>query len=340
MTSKILEVNSIPIPPHLAGLLKRSLGRNGTGFDEAAFLQQLHYWTMNANTTGYVVGGVKWIYNSLKEWLGQFCWMSEYGLRKAIANLKQLGLIQTAQHWISEYKRVMFYRIDYERLKDFSGETCDLITPPGVNSDRIDVSTVHTSITETSSETSLTRQQTDVVAVITSELEQEDTQSKGDSTTVIEIEGAIASARENIPPSSGESSKIADANFPELVEEVAAALHKPAETLPLNLKKAIEQFSDRVKGAIAYLKYQQSKRGITNPVGYLYQAIVSGWELAIAEPTLSVVPVGFKEWFDQAKAQGIVVAATTIEGVHHTLHVERGWVMTTELMAEVGRSLQ
>ena len=99
MTSKLLEANSIPIPPQLAGFLKQALGRSGTGFDEGAFLQQLHYWSTNAGTTGHVIDGVKWIYNSLKDWREQFPWMSEYGLRKAINNLKKLGLIHTAQHW-------------------------------------------------------------------------------------------------------------------------------------------------------------------------------------------------------------------------------------------------
>ena len=66
MNSKTLEANSIPIPPHLAGLLKQALGRTGTGFDEGAFLQQLHYWTLNLATEGWIVDGVKWIYNSLK----------------------------------------------------------------------------------------------------------------------------------------------------------------------------------------------------------------------------------------------------------------------------------
>ncbi|MBD2119309.1 hypothetical protein [Trichocoleus sp. FACHB-262] len=101
MNSKTLEVNSIPIPPQLTGLLKRALGRTGTGFDEGAFLQQLQYWTVNSETRGWLSNGMKWIYNSLKAWQKRFPWMSEYGLRKAIANLKKLGLIQTAQHWLT-----------------------------------------------------------------------------------------------------------------------------------------------------------------------------------------------------------------------------------------------
>jgi hypothetical protein len=164
MNSKTLEANSIPIPPHLAGLLKQALGRTGTGFDEGAFLQQLHYWTLNSATTGWIVDGVKWIYNSLKSWQQQFPWMSEYGLRKAIANLKKLGLIETAQHWISQYKRVMFYRIDYERLKVFAPDVCDLITTRCVNSNQFNVQPEHATYTDTSSNTSLSEQQTAVVS--------------------------------------------------------------------------------------------------------------------------------------------------------------------------------
>jgi len=115
-----LESNSIPIPPQLIGRLKQTLGRSGTGFDEGAFLQQLHYWLQNPNSSGWIVDGAKWAYNSLKSWLTQFPWMTEYALRKAIANLQKLGLIQTAQHWINTYNRVMFYRIDYERLQAFA----------------------------------------------------------------------------------------------------------------------------------------------------------------------------------------------------------------------------
>jgi hypothetical protein len=334
MTSQTLEPNSIPIPPHLAGLLKRSLGRSGTGFDEAAFLQQLHYWATNSNTTGYVVEGVKWIYNSLKTWLSQFRWMSEYGLRKAIANLKKLGLIQTAQHWISQYKRVMFYRIDYERLNAFMGETCDLITPPDVNSDRLDVSPDHTSITEITSNITLTRQQTDdVVVLMNDEINLEDTQATEGLASIAQEERAIASGGENMPPSSGETSKIQSENFPELVDAVAAALQQASgERLPVNSRKAIAQFPDRVKGAIDYLKHQQSKRAIANPIGYLYEAIVSGWDLSIAQP--SGLPDGFNQWFQQMKEQGLVLAAMMDNDIHYTLHRDLKWVTTQQLMQQ------
>jgi hypothetical protein len=330
MTSKTLETNAIPIPPQLAGLLKQALGRTGTGFDEGAFLQQLHYWTLNAATKGWLVDGVKWIYNSLKAWQQQFPWMSAYGLRKAIANLKKLGLIETAQHWISQYKRVMFYRLDYERLQAFAGEVCDRITTRCVNSDQFDVQSEHTTDTDTSSNTSLSEQQTVVVAETHASSKDRDSLAPQSCKQVSGVEAEDLGGGTLSPASSGNSFSIQDAAFPELIEAVAQAIAHPAGSpLPTALKRAIAQFPARVQPAIAYLNHQQQQHPIKNPAGYLYEAIVEGWPLAVPQ---AIVPVGFSQWFDQAKAQGLVVAATMIDGVHHTLHVIEGWQSTQQLM--------
>jgi hypothetical protein len=338
MNSKTLEANSIPIPPHLAGLLKQALGRTGTGFDEGAFLQQLHYWTLNSATAGWMVEGVKWIYNSLKSWRQQFPWMSEYGLRKAIANLKKFGLIETAQHWISQYKRVMFYRIDYERLNTFAPDVCDLITTRCVNSDQLDVQTEHTTYTDTSSNTSLSEQQTVVVSEMNESLEDMDSLKTQSCNQASGVETGDLGGGTLSPASSGNNFSIQDAEFPELINAVAQAIaHPTGFPLPIALKKAIAQFPDRVQPAIDYLSQQQQKHQIKNPVGYLYEAIVEGWNLAVPQATLAVsakqhVPAGFSEWFDQMRVKGLVVAATMIEGVHHTLHIQKGWVPTVKLM--------
>lgn len=253
MTSKTLEVNSIPIPPHLAGLLKQALGRTGTGFDEGAFLQQLHYWTLNSATTGWIVDGVKWIYNSLKSWQQQFPWMSEYGLRKAIANLKKLGLIETAQHWISQYKRVMFYRIDYERLKTFASDICGLITTRCVNSDQFDVQTERTTYTDTSSNTSLSEQKTVVVSEMNESLEDMDSLETQSYNRASGVEAGTPGGDSISPASSGNNFAIQDAKFPELIDPelidaVAQAIAHPAAfPLPTALKRAIAEFPDRAQ---------------------------------------------------------------------------------------------
>jgi hypothetical protein len=344
MNSKILEVNSIPIPPQLTGLLKQTLGRAGTGFDEGAFLQQLHYWTLNSETRGWLSNGVKWIYNSLKAWQKQFPWISEYGLRKAIANLKKLALIQTAQHWLTQYKRVMFYRIDYERLQAFAGNLCDLITPRSVNSDRLDVRSNHTSNPEISPETAFSEQRIVVVAeaesvnaveaVTVGELSELPKPSDRCSVPSTELSN---SAKDNSSaPSSGNFLNNQDLEFPELIEAVAQAIGLPSgSSLPKSLKVAIAQFPDRVPAAIAYLQHQRQHHSIRNPSGYLHQAVLQGWNLSIAVSATSALPAGFKQWFDWAKAQGRVLAATTIDGVYHTLHVEQGWLPTKQLMQQL-----
>lgn len=94
-------------------------------------------------------------------------------------------------------------------------------------------------------------------------------------------------------------------------------------------ERVIAQFPNRVQPAIDYLNHQQPKCQINNPVGYLYEVIFEGWNLAVPQ---AIVPAGFSEWFDQMKAQGVVVAATAIDGMHHTLHIQQGWVPTAELM--------
>ncbi|MBD2153098.1 hypothetical protein [Leptolyngbya sp. FACHB-16] len=341
--SKTLEANAIPIGPHLAGLLKRALGKGGTGIDEAAFLQQLHYWTSNSQVAGWLVDGVKWVYNSLHSWLVQLPWMSEYGLRKAIANLKKLGLLQTAQHGLSQYNRVMFYRIDYERLNGFVGGVCEQDASRRVESDRVDVRSDHTSYTETSSDTSFPEQQTAVVVPCMKQDwdegdrppiflgEQEQSQDKGDRSPILLEEPSDGGEDPSSAPSSGKDANNETANFPELMNAVAQAVGLDASALPRNLRRAIAQHPGRIRGAIAYLQHHQQKRKIENPVGYLYEAIVYEWTLPVSQ-SLSIVPHGFNEWFNRARAEGLVVAAMAIDGVHHTLHTQKGWVPTMQLI--------
>ncbi|MBM0744985.1 hypothetical protein JOY44_26050 (plasmid) [Phormidium sp. CLA17] len=333
MSNKTLEINSIPIPPQLAGRLKQALGKSGTGFDEGAFLQQLYYWTLNPATTGWMIDGTKWIYNSLKSWQEQFPWMSEYGLRKAIANLKKLGLIETAQHWISCCKRVMFYRIDYERLNTFTEDFCDLVAPRFVNSDHIDARSGRIANTETSPETSFSEQQTDVVSDMNENLEDMDFLKTQSCNQASEVEAGTLGGDNLSRASSGNDFAIQDAEFPELIDAVAQAVAHPAGSpLPTALKRAIAQFPDRVQAAIDYLNHQQQKQQIKNPVGYLYQAIVKNWKLQIEKN--SILPKGFNEWFDQMKRQGLVVAAMVIDGIHYTLHSQLGWITTTQLIQQ------
>ena len=121
--------------------------------------------------------------------------------------------------------------------------------------------------------------------------------------------------------------------FPELYEAVARAIALPPEApLPASLRGAIARFPERVLKAIDYLNYQRQRQHIRNPARYLYEAIVENWDLSTAGPRASILPAGFRQWFDKARREGQVIAATVIDGIHHTLHVEKGWVPTEHLV--------
>lgn len=182
------------------------------------------------------------------------------------------------------------------------------------------------------SDTSFKQQQTDdVVAFVNEEDEQSALSGETACSPVPREEPSHGEEGLSSAPSSGKNSEIKSENFPELIAAVAQAVGLDSSVLPKNLRRAIAQYPEQVERAIAYLQHQQQKRRIENPVGYLYEAIVSNWGIAVIP---SGVPVGFNEWFNWAKKQGQVLAATTVEGVHHTLHTQRGWLPTAELMRE------
>jgi hypothetical protein len=215
-----------------------------------------------------------------------------------------------------------------------------------VNSDRIEVSTDRTSYTETSSNTSFSEQQTVVVLGVESlgvDDRSEDQSDLAQSDLAVSECDRVSELNLNDSESdpfplasSGNKLETQHPEFPELQDAVVGAIaSSPNDPLPHSLKQAIIQFPERVKvkEAIAYLQHQQQKRQIQNPMGYLYEAIVSGWNLSIARPiSISMLPEGFNEWFDEMKRQGQVAAAMTIDGVHHTLHNQQGWVPTEQLM--------
>ena len=107
--SMALEKNAMPVPPKLAAAI---------GVDEAIILQRLHFWLVKGKSSDYgqVVNGVRWIYNTLDDWLGQFIFFSKWRLRQALKNLRQLGLVLFSQLEKHGWKRIGYYTIDYERL--------------------------------------------------------------------------------------------------------------------------------------------------------------------------------------------------------------------------------
>lgn len=107
-SSKLL-TNELPL------ILLPTLGKKLGSRSAAIVLQQIHYWTQNPKC-GRVIDGVRWIYNTYLQWTEQLL-LSISTIKRAIALLKNLGLILVEQHDKSEWNHRNYYRIDYKALK-------------------------------------------------------------------------------------------------------------------------------------------------------------------------------------------------------------------------------
>lgn len=106
LTSSKLLINEPPIliQPSLAKLL---------GLNEAIVLQQLHYWVQKSMN---VRDGRAWVYNTTKEWAEQFPFWSEDTIKRTMRNLRDKGIVVTANYNQLAMDRTLWYSIDYEAL--------------------------------------------------------------------------------------------------------------------------------------------------------------------------------------------------------------------------------
>jgi len=109
----LLDDHPLLIPPTLA----KELGN----LNEAAFLQQLHYWLDIKKQTGKnFVDGRYWVYNSVDEWLKQFPWMTSATLRRTIMKLVEKGYVIKDNHSPKQMDHTCWYTINYDKIAALS----------------------------------------------------------------------------------------------------------------------------------------------------------------------------------------------------------------------------
>jgi len=94
-------------------LVQPSLAVALDDLNKAIVLQQLHYWVQRSNN---VRDGKRWVYNTTKEWQQQFPFWSEATIRRAMKELRDLGIVVTANYNQMPMDRTLWYSIDYARL--------------------------------------------------------------------------------------------------------------------------------------------------------------------------------------------------------------------------------
>lgn len=80
------------------------------GLNEAIFLQQLHYWLQKSP---HIQGGKRWIYNSYENWQKQFPFWSKPTIKRIVAKLKELDLIDIKNFNRSKFDKTNWYTINH-----------------------------------------------------------------------------------------------------------------------------------------------------------------------------------------------------------------------------------
>lgn len=99
------------------------------GLNEAIVLQQVHFW-LGVQTCGKVVDGVRWIYNTVKDWKVQFPWWSRKTLERTLSNLRTRKLLKTANYNERPGDQTLWYTIDYDVLGSLPlPQNDEMVTP-------------------------------------------------------------------------------------------------------------------------------------------------------------------------------------------------------------------
>lgn len=104
MNNLLFDEPPIVVSPTLAKMLG--------SLEEAAILQQIHYWTQK-NTN--IRDGYSWVYNTISDWQKQFSWIeSDKTMRTKLKSLENKGLLVTGNYNKAKFDRTKWYRIDYD----------------------------------------------------------------------------------------------------------------------------------------------------------------------------------------------------------------------------------
>lgn len=124
----LLQPNEYPLiaSPELAKVL---------GITAATFLQKLYFlinenrkFKTKKNLTTH--NGRKWWFHTYEEWQTTLGMFSISTIKRAVAKLRELGLIQIAKLSDIKSMRVNYYTIDYKKLKDMFGINASPKTKP------------------------------------------------------------------------------------------------------------------------------------------------------------------------------------------------------------------
>lgn len=103
------------------------------GMNEAALLQQIHYWCcISADHDSNFKDGHYWVYKTYEEWAKELLWKSPTTAKEAIKELLRRGLIITGRYSYGNKNRTTWYRVDYDKVAELTSsfQSAKMIPPP------------------------------------------------------------------------------------------------------------------------------------------------------------------------------------------------------------------
>lgn len=98
------------------------------GTTAAIFFQKLHYLLLEADKKKYkkpkyfkIINNRKWYYHTFEKWQETLGMFSISTIKRAVAKLRELGLIEVQKLDLVKRERVNYYAINYQKLKELFG---------------------------------------------------------------------------------------------------------------------------------------------------------------------------------------------------------------------------
>jgi hypothetical protein len=313
----------------------------------AIVIQQLHYW-MEKKEVGVVVDGIKYIYNTYRDWVKtQFSWLSQWQLRQAMSLLRSLEIVKVIRYKAKEWNQTNYYTLDGERLNEYlksqsagSIEMSELQsnTPQGERSCTLEMRNSELSLYETKITTGdlTTKQVSDrhnsksqpFAAAQPKTTSKEEKISKRVKSPE---ERLTASARQNkvkseqIEEDTGSDKTpagvdyIVNKDWQKQIEELDSTGILINKTV-INLLKMYSP--EQVRGAIALFRSRKKEQYIPNPSGYFVAALKGDWgsktvieNESTGDRDLQIDTAAvFRHWYDLARELGYCGGQEVREG--------------------------
>lgn len=288
-----LERNSLLIPTELAKLI---------GLHEALVLQQMHYWMCKG--AGKIVDGIRWIWNSVADWLEQIP-LTSWKLRRAFERLEhEFRLIKRSRLDKRKWNQTTYYTIDYERLKALQLSICGIPQIELWDTTNRFV-TDHKSYKEAETTTETTSKTTarTAAAILNFEEEsrprplaslKEETELIGVELEVTGLDESSAAMRPDV-----ENEKL------DLVDSALIALNP-------QLKRELMNYTlEQVSSAVDHYRAAKREKGErSNPAGWLIECLRGQWWVGTTTDRQDTKYQIAKSWIDWAIKQGLISSST------------------------------